>query len=486
MPVFYKKDDHILIQTDSYEDWRSFLNCCDGYLMEDNFSKIFEYLKNDVKTIVLEKKYYDADYRNTYFNFFSHKFANYPNKTLRANFFSKKISPRMLFKLDRHQEDYIGFIVIRPNRVASIGRTILNPKKIRNINGYICMAEYPVHILGAELIARGFPYISQDTDVTICAHAACWMLFRYFSQRYTRYAEVWPYEVTQLTEDLSSGRLVPSKGLTVWQITEMFSKFGFYPENYFREIHPNFDKLLYQYVESGLPVVAGLTKHEHTITIIGHVSDFSTRKPPCTSDQYLTAFVANDDNYMPYQTIRKDDPKPAGHVSDFKIKDIDSFVVPLYEKIHLSAEHVMELSEAILTHKEFGIDARSSALSFNQIITRTFLTSSKSYKKERRKDTLPFGILKVYLELSMPKFIWICEISTPDLYQDGKIVGEIIFDATASQFDRLAFLMIHYPDFLLLNNRSCLTDDPKRFSVHAVETENIVSYPCYVNNLCEV
>jgi hypothetical protein len=189
---------------------------------------------------------------------------------------------------------------------------------------------------------------------------------------------------------------------------------------------------------------------------------------------------------MPYQTIRKDDPKPAGHVSDFKIKDIDSFVVPLYEKIHLSAEHVMELSEAILTHKEFGIDARSSALSFNQIITRTFLTSSKSYKKERRKDTLPFGILKVYLELSMPKFIWICEISTPNLYQDGKIVGEIIFDATASQFDRLAFLMIHYPDFLLLNNRSCLTDDPKRFTVHVIETENIVSYPCYVNNLCEV
>jgi len=34
MPVFYKKDDHILIQTDSYEDWRSFFNCCDGYLME--------------------------------------------------------------------------------------------------------------------------------------------------------------------------------------------------------------------------------------------------------------------------------------------------------------------------------------------------------------------------------------------------------------------------------------------------------------------
>ena len=314
----------------------------------------------------------------------------------------------MLYKLDRYQEDYIGFIVIRPNRVTSIGRTVLDPQKIQNINGYICEAEYPVHILGAELIARGFPYISQDTDVTICAHAACWMLFRYFSQRYTRYAEVWPYEVTQLTEDLSSGRLVPSKGLTVWQITEMFSKFGFYPEIYFREISkhdPIFNKLLYQYVESGLPVVAGLTKHAHAITIIGHVSDFSIEEPVKTSDEYLTALIANDDNYMPYQAIRKDDPKPIGHISDFKIEDIDFFVVPLYEKIHLSAEHVMQISEAILTHRKLGIDACSRVLSLDQIITRTYLTSSKSYKKIRRKDILPFGISKVYLEFSMPKFI---------------------------------------------------------------------------------
>jgi len=485
MPVFYKKDAHILIQVESDEDWKCFFNCCDGYLIENDFKRIFEYLNNDVKTIVLEKEYYDADYRNTYFNFFSHKFAKYPNKTLRANFFSKKISPQMIYKLDRHKEDYIGFVVIRPNRVTSIGRTILDPKKLRDINGYICVAEYPVHILGAELIARGFPYMSQDTDVTICAHAACWMLFRYFSQRYTRYAEVWPYEVTQLTEDLSSGRLVPSKGLTVWQITEMFSKFGFYPEIYFRGIHSDFEKLLYQYVESGLPVVAGLAKHAHAITIIGHISDFSIGQPG-TSDQYLTAFIANDDNYMPYHAIREGGVKPDGHFSDFKIEDIDSFIVPLYEKIHLSAEHVVSHSEAVLIGDKVGIDACSKVLSSDQIITRTFLTSSKSYKQIRREDGLPFGILKVYLELSMPKFIWVCEISTPDLYQDGKIAGEIIFDATASQFDRLAFMAIHYPDFLLLNDRSYLTDDPKRFTVHAVDAEDIVSYPCYVNNLCEV
>jgi len=50
----------------------------------------------------------------------------------------------------------------------------------------------------------------------------------------------------------------------------------------------------------------------------------------------------------------------------------------------------------------------------------------------------------------------------------------------------MAFFSIHYPDFLLLNDRNCLTDDPRRFSFGRIDTEKIISYNCYVNNLCEV
>jgi hypothetical protein len=195
--------------------------------------------------------------------------------------------------------------------------------------------------------------------------------------------------------------------------------------------------------------------------------------------------VANDDNYMPYQVIRKDDPRLPGHWSDYKIEDIDFFIVPLYEKIHLSAEHVMKLTEVILTDRNLGIDACSQILKRAQLITRSFLTSSKSFKKFRRKKALPFGISRVYAELAMPKFIWVCELSTPELYARGQVVGELIFDATANQYDRFAFLAIHYPDLLLLNDRSFLTDDPKRFSVHRVKFSSLSPYCCYINNLCE-
>jgi hypothetical protein len=490
MPIFFEKEQHVVIQLASDDDWLSFYNSCEGYITLRDYHLIHEYLKSSSKTVVIEKGYVDADYRDTYFNFFSRKFAQYPSKTIRANFFTDKISPQMLFKLDRYQDKYIGFIVLRPNRVTAIGRTVLDPGKLPFVSGHICLSEYPVHILGAELTANGFPYMSQDTDVTVCAHAACWMVFRYFSQRYRRYAEKWPYEVSQLTKDVSTGRLVPSKGLTVNQVTEMFANFGFSPEIYMRNQHQGlFEKLLYMYVESGLPVVAALSSHAHAITIIGHMSDYNIALPdtPATSDAYLYGFIANDDNFLPYHAIRKNDPVPAtGYWSKFKAEEIDTFIVPLYEKIHLSAEHVVNLSEAILTDETLGLNARSVLIKYEDIVTRNFLISSKSFKKMRRGDSVPFGIAEVYCEMAMPKFIWVCEISSPDLFKDHHIAGEIIFDATANPYDRRAFLSIHYPDFLLLNNRDFLTDDPKRFNIHSVATDRIVSYPCYVNNLREV
>ncbi len=269
----------------------------------------------------------------------------------------------------------------------------------------------------------------------------------------------------------------------------MFSNFGFSPEIYIRGQHRNlFDQLLYMYVESGLPVVAALSGHSHTVTIIGHLSDYTIPpSTPVSSDAYLSGFIANDDNFLPYHAIRMSGPAPTtGYWSRFKAEEIDAFIVPLYEKIHLSAEHIVELAEAILTDADLGVNARSTLLQHGSIVTRAFLTSSKSFKKVRRGDSIPFGIANVYCEMAMPKFIWVCEISTPDLFREGKISGEILFDSTANPLDSFAFLSIHYPDFLLLNDRDFLTDDQKRFKFGRIDTNEIIPYYCYVNNLCEV
>ena len=83
MPVFHAKEQQSLIQFESDDDWQSFCDSCEGYITPRDFNLIQDYLRQTAKTVVIEKGYVDADYRDTYFNFFSRKFAQYPSKTIR-------------------------------------------------------------------------------------------------------------------------------------------------------------------------------------------------------------------------------------------------------------------------------------------------------------------------------------------------------------------------------------------------------------------
>ena len=49
---------------------------------------------------------------------------------------------------------------LKANGVTPVGRTILDPSKLPFVSGHICISEYPVHILGAELKAKGLDWIN--------------------------------------------------------------------------------------------------------------------------------------------------------------------------------------------------------------------------------------------------------------------------------------------------------------------------------------
>ncbi len=489
MPELLNTSNYAIVQFENAGDWLSLSVLCGKFLSGRDFEKLHSYLQDDAKSAIIEKSYIDKDYRDTFSNFYSKKFVKYPSTTFRLHFFRSVVKASDLFALEAHSEDYIGYTVIRPTQVSSIGRTIFDPSKLTRLFGYICRTEYKVHLFGAELIIKGFPYISQDTDVTICAHAATWMTFRYFSERYPTYREIFPYEISQLSGDLSQGRLIPSKGLTAFEITEIFSQYGFYPEVYLRKNydkdHKLFYRLLYYYIESGIPVVACLHGKQHAVTIIGHVSDYTN--PECNnSETFLTGYVVNDDNCLPYQLVMRNNVKKKGYCSTYCIEDIDSFIVPLYEKMYLSAEHIERTVEGVLDHPSFGVAARSQLVCRDHLIKRIYLTSSKSYKAFRRNTPLPYQLHLAYVELAMPKFIWVCELSLPEYYPHKQIIGEIIFDATANHRDRFSFLAIHYPDFILFNDRNMLGDSKERFTHDVLSVKTVGPYAMYENNLKEI
>ena len=487
MPEQINNELYALVHLESMGDWRLLSDICSRYLTGNDWKKLYDYLNGDANSVIVEKSYIDKDYRDTFSHFYSKKFVNYPSSCYRLHFFRSQVPLSDLYSLDKHAETYIGYVVIRPTQVSSLGRTILDPSKINCLKGHICRTEYHAHLFGTKLTVSGFPYISQDTDVTICAHAAAWMTFRYFSERYSAYREIYPYEISQLSGDVSQGRLIPSKGLTAFQITEIFARYGFYPEVYLKKNYPdNFHRLLYYYVESGIPVVTCLHGKKHAVTLVGHISDYTLTASNHNSEDYLTGYVINDDNHLPYQLLLRKDEAKNGYCSPHHLEDIDAFIVPLYEKMYLSAEHIEGLVEAILAHPAFGVNVRSKLVAHDHLIKRIFLTSSRSFKASRRTLHLPLDMQRNYLELPMPKFIWVCELSLPDLYPHQQIIGEIIFDATANHEDRFSFLAIHYPDFILFNDRNQLGNGPNRFNHCKLPVKAVTPYAMYMNNLKEI
>ena len=82
---------------------------------------------------------------------------------------------------------------------------------------------------GTILRMRGFPFVSQDTEITVCAQSALWMVARYFSNRYRSYPEIYPFQIGELTRDYPVGRLFPTGRLYVWQMAEVLRRINYSP-----------------------------------------------------------------------------------------------------------------------------------------------------------------------------------------------------------------------------------------------------------------
>lgn len=66
-----------------------------------------------------------------------------------------------------------------------------------------------------------------------------------------------------------------------------------------------------------------------------------------------------------------------------------------------------------------------------EVLIRFFLTSSRSLKDSLAvNDTLQADVKDLVMEIPMPKFAWVAEISDKILIKQGKANGLILLDAT--------------------------------------------------------
>jgi hypothetical protein len=414
-------------------------------ILSDIFLSLFDYIELhgiQAFTFMQEMNYVDRVYRDSYYFYFSGKHFCYDRFCKRIFLFANTFDRPLLDLTSTDLEkDFAGSIVIRPIPGRSIGRTLLNPKYfIGNVQSFVRVANYNMTAFGKRVSVSAFPYSMQDGETVTCAEITILNLLDYFSRSYPEYHYLLPSDINRIARENGYERSLPTHGLKYEMISKAFCESGFYPRLYSSEKMPKdkFRRILYYYIESGIPLSLGVTtgvQNRHSIVVIGHgkVHVESQRLKQtvyasydkksnnivwvCDAADIVDEFCVMDDNQMPYRLTEC----RLHEQSQLRLGDciIETMMVPLYKKMYLEASDASEIFKVIIASQEYGIvnsdfEYIEGGISLgsreNPLAIRIFMTSSRSLRK-CRDEQFADGNEEVRLWYSttvFPKFVWVC------------------------------------------------------------------------------
>lgn len=436
------------------------------YVNQSLIDEIKDRIGLRAKRIVIESPYSDLDYNSVYSSFYSKQHKERPKDCYRLHFFSEETFEK---------KDYRGFLILRPSYIGrSMGRGQLDPRLLLDPGSAFIMQSsgFIANLGGERYNVSSFPWMAQETDISICAHSATWSIVRYFSQKYPHHQQQTLDDIVRLAPPFLN-RKVPSDGLNFLQISSILSQAGFHCLFLSNDIQ-GADKVkehLRVYIESGIPVIGGIKRTQHAVVLAGHGPIDYGKLPPAGGDRVLSSslidsLIAVDDNYLPYLEVGLADT-PGG----YNVDDIDYAIVPLYEKMFLPAD-------IILSRVTSFIDKGGLGAADSQVL-RPYLTSSRSLKAKAAISTdMPDGLVDTILSVEMPKFVWCVDIGSVDEYRNNLCSSRIIIDSTAGTYDPNPWILVHNDNRIIYYDR---TDASWRNRAQA-----IAPYPLYRNNLKEV
>jgi len=440
---FVCKDDFFSKLQEIYKDDDDFGNL--EFLIPSPLNELLNRLKKNV-WFVIERPYVDRHYRDTYYTFFSSKFKKTGRNCIRVHIFEEEITEKdLLDKANKLNDRYRGYFIIRPLTYYILGRSLISPKALLTNNFVCCLTKDRVSLMGKNLTVYGFPHIAQDTETHTCAESALWSYIEYFGSKYPQYKPLLPSKIIKTLLDSTEHRILPSTGLTEKELAKCLNDNGFQCQIHDNASDPEatlFFQLLRTYVESGIPLLLVLENERdaHAVLVIGHEMD----KAFYDLDKFInypwedpwmdTSFVDKkmvfiDDHCPPYQTANIS--KPTAHYdNEMKNMNIRSFIVTLPVHMFLVAEKVYDLLRLIFNDPNVGLQTPGE-----KWVTRLLLTGSQSFKNflSNYDNKMVDEIKTTLLYLSLPKFIWLCELYRADNFKEnGYCSGLLLVDATSN------------------------------------------------------
>lgn len=423
-------------------------------------------LECGASTLVIETRYLDLDYRSEYSAYFSRTFAPIPDSTHRLHFFSEIIEPDQVADLPE-SPGYLGYVIVRPAPNGPVSRAMLTPPPSIE-EAITTVVSETVHLFGQPLTVRAVPFAQQDTQLGACAHVAAWVCHYTAFLRGDVGRRPRADFSLQANASLHPARSLPTQGLTVNQLSDLFRTFDlpaiFYALGELPEQplpwqppapqppahapgspppHPGtWDvrvvPLLCRYLNSGMPVLVGT--QDHAFVVCGY------RRNP-TNLNWID-FYRNDDQrgpYLPMANVLADVDPLTGHAHSLW----QTVHVPAPDKIWLSpeaAERVGGLlmqnasaaaSTAVATITGSAVDSIDDLIAAESFSLRTYVASSNRFKASLSARGLPPELVRRYRLARMPRFVLVVEAVERGLRSAGAActIGQCIFDATSDDHD---------------------------------------------------
>lgn len=387
--------------------------------------------EHGVVSVLVERRYVDADWRSEHSRFFGGTFKRYPTVCHRLHFFTKTLS-HDLGDLSTFGDSYRGYSVMRPLAWAPVGRTMISPPP--ELSGAtVAGCVETVHLFDATFQIMAMPFISQDAQFLRCAHASIWMVLRHAHLKHGL--------EKRLTGDVRDaavggqvvGRQLPSDGLSLSQMLNALDSLGLSagallpdakgaPEEKSVPGSLSLYAIVCRQINSGLPPIVVSKSHAWVVV--------AWSREPSAGHSRLTLW-RHDDSCGPYIKVDDpwDEPQPA-HTP------WDTIITPLLPKMNIDAERAEAVGAALINYvcSEMDEECKNTrALRARGALTfRTFAVRAWEYKSNLRHRGLDSGLLMLYRVLQMPRYIWVVEAVDKDARDAHQpdVVGEVILDST--------------------------------------------------------
>lgn len=476
---------------------QQFIELHEKYGSSIALGRILALVENEkCETIIIEDEPEEKEYKAEYEEFYKTVFAIKDHRSpLRVHFFKEVIeSTEDIKNLDKR---YLGYCDIRPTKPETISTALIDQSVfVRTNYDYIfliCKKKYEIKFLDKTLSVEAFPYIQQDGQIIRCAQAALASIALHLGEDKSG------PDFTKIASTLPTGyRSIPSQGLTAEQIGFCFKELGkdplFYDYTFSQDAEEfqHREQIIYRYLESGIPVLIGIDagSEMHALVVIGHTfspdswlaqTSTSYYQQPKTgwlhhcSTNWIEHFVIQDDNLGPYMLA------PSDFLRYFACKLI---IVPLIKGIYLPAEDAEifvgdlisprgqnivqwfisiikqdeEQGNKLNDHTRFWFDQFVKHVDNEELVLRTYLRKSDEWKREQTVIPSYDEFSDKLLTLPMPEYIWVIEISWPQIFRHKRyLCGEIILDPTNRYNNHIpmveqTWLWVHVPGVIMTRN----------------------------------